>query len=70
MNASVAAPATLSTLGLTREHRRVILGAALGSVFEWYDFFLYGALAAIIAVQFFAKADPATGQGSRMRSLW
>ncbi len=61
MSSSIAAPAALSTPGLTREHRRVILGAALGSVFEWYDFFLYGALAAIIAVQFFAKADPATG---------
>ncbi len=46
---------------LTVAHRRVIVGAALGSVFEWYDFFLYGALAAIIAAQFFAKADPATG---------
>jgi MFS-type transporter involved in bile tolerance (Atg22 family) len=47
--------------GLTAEHRRVIVGAALGSVFEWYDFFLYGSLAAIIAARFFAKADPATG---------
>ncbi len=46
---------------LTAAHRRVIVGAALGSVFEWYDFFLYGALAAIIAAQFFARADPATG---------
>lgn len=46
---------------LTAAHRRIIVGAALGSVFEWYDFFLYGALAAIIAAQFFARADPATG---------
>lgn len=46
---------------LTAGHRRVIVGAALGSVFEWYDFFLYGSLAAIIAAQFFARADPATG---------
>ena len=46
---------------LTAAHRRVIVGAALGSVFEWYDFFLYGSLAAIIAARFFARADPATG---------
>ena len=52
----MARPAT----GLTREHVRVIIGASLGSVFEWYDFFLYGALAGIIATQFFAKADTAT----------
>ncbi len=55
------APAAAVQPRLTAAHRRVIVGAALGSVFEWYDFFLYGALAAIIAAQFFAKADPATG---------
>ena len=59
MSASTLSTATRP--GLTAAHRRVILGAALGSVFEWYDFFLYGALAGIIAAQFFAKADPATG---------
>lgn len=54
-------PAAAARPRLTAAHRRIIVGAALGSVFEWYDFFLYGALAAIIAAQFFAKADPATG---------
>src|SRR5690349_3554465 len=39
----------------------VITGAALGSLFEWYDFFLYGALAAEIAKRFFAGVDEATG---------
>jgi MFS family permease len=34
--------------------RRVILASSLGTVFEWYDFYLYGSLAAIIAKQFFA----------------
>ena len=48
------------SVGLSREHVRVILGASLGSMFEWYNFFLYGSLASIIAAQFFAKADPAT----------
>jgi MFS family permease len=58
---TITAGAAPSGFGLTAEHRRVILGAALGSVFEWYDFFLYGSLAGIIAAQFFAKTDPATG---------
>lgn len=39
----------------------VITGAALGSLFEWYDFFLYGALAGEIAKRFFAGVDEATG---------
>jgi MFS family permease len=39
----------------------VITGSALGSLFEWYDFFLYGALASEIARQFFAGVDEATG---------
>lgn len=46
---------------LTQDHRKVIIASSLGTVFEWYDFFLYGSLAAIIARQFFAKADPTTG---------
>ncbi len=61
MSASTVSASTPVRTRLTSEHRRVIIGAALGSVFEWYDFFLYGALAAIIAAQFFAKTDPATG---------
>jgi MFS family permease len=39
---------------LTRDHRRVILASSLGTVFEWYDFYLYGALAAVIATHFFS----------------
>jgi MFS family permease len=38
-------------------HGRVILAASLGTGFEWYDFFLYGSLAAIISKQFFAGVD-------------
>ncbi|HEY0973650.1 MAG TPA: MFS transporter [Solimonas sp.] len=37
-----------------RETRRVILASSLGTVFEWYDFYLYGSLAVIIAKQFFS----------------
>jgi MFS family permease len=37
--------------------RKVIFASSLGTVFEWYDFYLYGSLAAIIAKQFFAGLD-------------
>ena len=43
---------------MTPEERKVILASSLGTVFEWYDFYLYGSLAAIIAKQFFAGLDP------------
>ncbi|RSZ60955.1 MHS family MFS transporter [Massilia atriviolacea] len=45
--------------GLTKEERKVIFASSLGTVFEWYDFYLYGALAPIIAKQFFV-GDPTT----------
>ncbi|WP_211470522.1 MFS transporter [Collimonas humicola] len=47
--------------GLTTEERKVIFASSLGTVFEWYDFYLYGSLAAIIAKQFFSGTDPNTG---------
>ncbi|MEW6558580.1 MAG: MFS transporter [Pseudomonadota bacterium] len=37
--------------------KKVIFASSLGTVFEWYDFYLYGSLAAIIAKQFFAGLD-------------
>lgn len=43
---------------MTREERKVIIASSLGTVFEWYDFYLYGSLAAIIAKQFFSGLDP------------
>ena len=46
---------------LTAGHRKVILASSLGTVFEWYDFYLYGALAAIIAKQFFSMLDETSG---------
>jgi MFS family permease len=44
--------------GMTREEKKVIFASSLGTVFEWYDFYLYGSLAAIIAKQFFSGLDP------------
>ncbi len=43
---------------MTKEERKVIFASSLGTVFEWYDFYLYGSLAAIIAKQFFSGLDP------------
>jgi MFS family permease len=43
------------------EVRRVIFASSLGTVFEWYDFYLYGSLAAIISKQFFSGVNPTAG---------
>jgi MFS family permease len=40
------------------EARKAVIGASLGTVFEWYDFFVYGLVATVIAKQFFAGLDP------------
>ena len=45
---------------MTREEKRVILASSLGTVFEWYDFYLYGALAVMIGAQFFSAFDATT----------
>src|SRR5689334_696214 len=46
--------------GITKEERKVIFASSLGTVFEWYDFYLYGSLAAIIAKQFFSGVNETT----------
>jgi MFS family permease len=43
---------------LSASQRKVVLASSLGTVFEWYDFYLYGSLASIIALQFFTALDP------------
>ncbi|WP_229422619.1 MFS transporter [Telluria aromaticivorans] len=48
-----------SSGALTKEEKKVIFASSLGTVFEWYDFYLYGSLATIIAKQFFI-GDPTT----------
>jgi len=54
------ATADAQAQGISAEERKVIFASSLGTVFEWYDFYLYGSLAAIIAKQFFAGTDPNT----------
>src|SRR5581483_2263555 len=46
--------------GIDRAHRKVIFASSLGTVFEWYDFYLYGSLSAIISTQFFAGVNDTT----------
>jgi MFS family permease len=43
---------------MTAQERKIIFASSLGTIFEWYDFYLYGALAAIIAKQFFTALEP------------
>ena len=45
---------------MTSEEKKVIFASSLGTVFEWYDFYLYGTLAVIIGNQFFSALDPAS----------
>ncbi|CAN7263989.1 MHS family MFS transporter [Bosea sp. LjRoot90] len=45
---------------MTREEKKVILASSLGTVFEWYDFYLYGSLVAMIGAHFFSAFDPNT----------
>lgn len=42
---------------MSAQEKNVIFASSLGTVFEWYDFYLYGSLAAIIAKQFFSGLD-------------
>lgn len=46
---------------MTKAERKVIWASSLGTVFEWYDFYLYGSLAAIISKQFFSGVNETTG---------
>ena len=49
--------ATADARPMSAEEKKVIFASSLGTVFEWYDFYLYGSLAAIIAKQFFSGLD-------------
>ncbi|MCM2402171.1 MFS transporter [Rhizobium sp. S153] len=49
-----------SPRGMTAEERKVIFASSLGTVFEWYDFYLYGSLALYIGATFFSQYPEAT----------
>ena len=50
----------LASRGISGEERKVIFASSLGTVFEWYDFYLYGSLAAIISKHFFSGVNETT----------
>ena len=52
--------ASVRSRPMTREERKVILASSAGTIFEWYDFYLYGSLASIIGAQFFTAFPEAT----------
>ena len=43
---------------IPQDFRRVILAAAVGNVIEWYDFYIFGSLAAVLSVKFFEQSNP------------
>ncbi|HEY5818979.1 MAG TPA: MFS transporter [Mesorhizobium sp.] len=55
---AISATAGGRSRGMTREEKKVIFASSLGTVFEWYDFYLYGSLAAFIGTAFFSPEIP------------
>jgi MFS family permease len=58
--ATTTADVSARSRPMTAEEKKVILASSAGTVFEWYDFYLYGSLAAIIGAQFFTAFPEAT----------
>ncbi|HEV8531972.1 MAG TPA: MFS transporter [Methylomirabilota bacterium] len=49
----------MAVLNITgKELRRVVVAASVGNIIEWYDFYIFGSLASILAVKFFDKSHP------------
>jgi MFS family permease len=57
---NISALAPTSTGGIDRSHRKVIFASSLGTLFEWYDFYLYGSLAVVMGKQFFTGVNETT----------
>ncbi len=62
MSITAAQPGSLALASrpMTSDEKKIILASSLGTVFEWYDFFLYGSLAVIIGAKFFGQFDETT----------
>ena len=58
--ANATADVSARSRPMTAEEKKVILASSAGTIFEWYDFYLYGSLAAIIGAQFFTAFPEAT----------
>src|SRR5271169_4697862 len=59
--AMAATAGDIRTGGMTGEERKVIFASSLGTVFEWYDFYIYGTLGAFLAKFFFSNVPPNVG---------
>ena len=59
-DSAIGAP-EMDQQALDKRSRLVILASSVGTVIEWYDFYLYGSLAAIITAQFFSGVNETTG---------
>src|SRR6201984_3185565 len=57
--AATAGGGSIRTGGMTAEERKVIFASSLGTVFEWYDFYIYGTLGPFLAKYFFSSGPPA-----------
>jgi MFS family permease len=55
---SIAIGVETRAKGISAEQRKILFASSLGTVFEWYDFILFGSLAPIIAAKFFAGVRP------------
>ena len=60
MSDSIAQQAVAAKAPTSREEKKIIFASSLGTVFEWYDFFLYGALATVLSKQFFSGVNDTT----------
>jgi MFS family permease len=56
--AATAGGGSIRTRGMTAEERKVIFASSLGTVFEWYDFYIYGTLGPFLAKYFFSNVPP------------
>ena len=61
MTMAATAGGDVRTGGMTAEERKVIFASSLGTVFEWYDFYIYGTLGAFLAKYFFSNVPPNVG---------
>jgi MFS family permease len=48
-----------SAISPTKDIRKIIVASSIGTLVEWYDFFVYGSLATVLAGQFFPRSNPA-----------
>jgi len=58
---TIAKPAPVQGSGISKEETRVIFASSLGTVFEWYDFYIYGTLAAFFGKLFFPPGNETAG---------